>query len=463
MPANHAFVTDTPRYTAFSILEAVRRDHQTLNIAVDRFLENGRLLSRRDRALVGALTYGVMRRRGELDWIIDYFSNTPLSKINPPVLNILRLGVYQIKYMDRIPDSAAVNTAVEMAKAVSENWIVRFVNGVLRNVAREAATGFSRLPSPDPRKNPVEALALRHAFPKWLINRWLKRYGLARTEQLCVKSNQIPPLTVRVNTLKTKRSELMAALAPETRNLEPTPYSVDGLAFDHPSRSLPEADAFKNGWFQVQDEAAQLIAPLMNPTAGERVLDACAGLGGKTGHIAQLMQNHGELVALDHDAHKLKKLMRAMQRLGLGCIRPEVCDLNHPPDAKRFGRFDKVLVDAPCSGLGVIRRNPDTKWSESKKNLTRYSARQIRFLDHVAPLVKPSGILVFAVCSMEPEENEIVVKKFLEDHPEFDIEHSCGKLPVKAEELMDDNGFLRTLPHLHDMDGFFAVRLKRMS
>ncbi len=454
-------MTQTPRYAAFLILEAVRQNNQTLDAAIDRTLETGLSFSRRDRSLIGALVYGVMRRRGELDWIIDTFSRTRLSKIDPPILNILRLGIYQIKFMDRIPDSAAVNTAVEMAKTVSGQWVVRFVNGLLRNVVREADRKFSRLPFPDPQKQPVEALAIGQSFPIWLIQRWIKRYGLRQTTQLCRVINQIPPITLRTNTLKINRADLLAAMEPETSHTRLTPCSADGISFDHPQKSIPETDAFKNGWFQVQDEAAQLIAPLMNPGPGERILDACAGLGGKTGHIAQLMQNQGEIIALDHDGRKLKKLMHDMQRLNINIVRPMKHNLKHPPDIDQMGLFDRVLLDAPCSGLGVIRRNPDSKWSESKKNLARYSERQCRFLNHAAPLVKPNGCLVYAVCSMEPEENEQVVKKFLKDHPEFDISEAYGNLTADARLLIDINGFLRTQPHLHDMDGFFSVRFKR--
>lgn len=463
LPERQLPVTHTPRYAAFRILEAVRCHHQTLDIALDRILESGKTFSRRDRAFINALVYGVMRRRAELDRIINHFSRTRLSKIDPPILNLLRLSVYQIRFMDRIPVSAAVNTAVEMAKTVSAgHWVVRFVNGLLRNTAREAERNFSRLPSPDPQKDPVEALAVQQSFPKWLIKRWMGRYGLMQTRHLCQVINQIPPITLRVNTLRIKRCDLLEALTAETRHIRTTLCSRDGISFDHPQKPVFETDAFKNGWFQVQDEAAQLIAPFLDPAPSERILDACAGLGGKTGHIAQLMHNRGEIVAIDHEDGKLKKLKREMQRLGMTIVRPMLLDLNHPVDEAVTGRFDRVLLDAPCSGLGVIRRNPDSKWSESKKNLLRYHARQCRFLHHVAPLVKPQGKLVFAVCSMEPEENEQVVKKFLKDHPEFAISHSCGQLSIDARLLIDPNGFLRTRPHLHDMDGFFAVCFQRV-
>jgi 16S rRNA (cytosine967-C5)-methyltransferase len=441
----------------------VRRKYQTLDMALDRILEeSGKTFSRRDHALISALTYGVMRRRAELDWMIAHFSRTPLSKIDPPILNILRLGVYQIRFMDRIPVSAAVNTAVEMAKTVSGTWVVRFVNGLLRNVARQAEFGFSELPYPDFRKDPIEALAVQQSFPKWLLQRWTERYGIMQTNHLCQVINQIPPITLRANTLRTKPRDLLVELATETRHIRMTVCSRVGISFDHPQKPVFETKAFKNGWFQVQDEAAQLIAPFLNPTPAERILDACAGLGGKTAHIAQLMHNKGEIVALDHADGKLKKLKHEMQRLGITIVHPLVMDLNHPIDVTRTGVFDRVLLDAPCSGLGVIRRNPDSKWSESKKNLARYHERQCRFLHHVAPLVKPQGMLVFAVCSMEPEENEQVVKKFLKDHPEFDISRICGNLSADARLLVDHNGFLRTCPHLNDMDGFFAACFQRI-
>jgi 16S rRNA (cytosine967-C5)-methyltransferase len=240
-----------------------------------------------------------------------------------------------------------------------------------------------------------------------------------------------------------------------------TPYAPDGLSLFNPKTSIPEIESFKDGWFQVQDEAAQLVSHLLNPQPGENILDACAGLGGKTGHIAQMMGNQGAVVAMDKDKRKLLQLKGEMKRLGVSMVTTKCYDLNTPPRKRDFPEFDRVLLDAPCSGLGVLRRNPDIKWTMSKKRLTLHQKKQGAFLNNLAHFVKPSGVLVFAVCSLEPEENEAVINDFLNKHSNFVIEDSILRLPFKARSFVDDNRCLRTLPHVHNMDGFFSVSLKR--
>jgi 16S rRNA (cytosine967-C5)-methyltransferase len=357
-------------------------------------------------------------------------------------------------YLDRIPAFAAINTAVEMSKSFSKPWVVRFVNGLLRNAARS----YESIPFPDFEKDPVAALTVGKSFPKWLIQRWVKRLGPDETALLCDAINTIPPITVRANVLKTSREQLAQAIESDVQEIRLTEYVPEGICLSGLKASVPEMAAFANGQFQVQDEAAQLVTHLLNPRPGETILDACAGLGGKTGHIAQMMGNTGQLIAADSDARKLSKLRAEMKRLGISIVSTETHDLNTPAGVSTF---DRVLLDAPCSGLGVLRRNPDTKWQVSKKNLGRYQARQIRFLENLASLVRPSGILVYAVCSTEPEENEAVVRSFLDKHPAFEVEKNPPGLPDKARCFLNSEGFLRTFPHLSGMDGFFAVGLKR--
>jgi 16S rRNA (cytosine967-C5)-methyltransferase len=201
---------------------------------------------------------------------------------------------------------------------------------------------------------------------------------------------------------------------------------------------------------------------LLNPKPSQTVLDACAGLGGKTGHISQMMNNQGKLIAIDNNAKKLDRLQSEMARLGISMVTPHIYDLNDPAAGKAFGKFDRILLDAPCSGLGVLRRNPDAKWSTSEQALICHSKRQAAFLDNLAHQVKPQGFLVYCVCSMEPEENEFVIKDFLNKHKDFAIEKNPDRLPYKARSLLTDNGYLKTFPHLHNMDGFFAICMKRI-
>lgn len=451
-------MADVARKTALLILNTLDKNHKTLNSVMEDVLSKTIQLTRKDRTLLYALVYGVLRWRGRLDWIIEHFSKIGLDRIDLTVLNILRLGLFQIVYLNRIPVSAAVNTAVEMAKSAVAPWVVRYVNGLLRSAARE----YQHLPYPDIEKDPVSALAVKKSFPQWLLKRWLDRFGLEETVRLCDAVNTIPPITVRTNTLKTTRTILMESLDGVAEKIAPTHCAPDGVSFINPATSIPEMESFRNGFFQVQDEAAQLVTLLLNPQPAETVLDACAGLGGKTGHIAQMMKNHGKLVALDNNEQKLLLLASEMSRLGISIVVPRIYDLNEPLNPKSFGTFDRILLDAPCSGLGVLRRNPDAKWKLSKQNLAQYHKKQICFLDNMANLLKPSGVMVYAVCSTEPEENEAVIKVFLNKHKEFVIENNSAGLAPETCLLVDKSGYLITYPHLNNMDGFFAACLKRI-
>ena len=445
------------RKIALDILTTLDTGHRTLDDVLEDYSGIGAFGSKPDRALCQAVVYGVLRWRGRLDYIISYFSSTRFNKINPKVLNILRLALFQIIYLDRIPDSAAVNTAVELAKSCGAPWVVGYVNALLRKAARE----YPKIPFPDLNKNPAAALAVQKSFPEWMIRRWLNRCGLDKTAVLCDSLNTIPALTVRTNTLRASRRQLIATLRDEVERIEPTSYSPDGIMFSNPTRSIPELPAFKAGWFQVQDEAAQLVSLLLDPQPGDTVLDACAGLGGKTGHIGQLMRNEGTLIALDVNDSKLLLLKSDMQRLGISILSTFAHDLERETPRTQPVEFDRILLDAPCSGLGVMRRNPDIKWRSSKKNLKKYKNRQLRLLENLSDLVKPCGIIVYAVCSPEPEENDAVVNEFLKNHHEFAINSEFGQLPDRLCSVMKVPGVFKTFPDLIQMDGFYAVRLQR--
>ncbi|MFZ2633716.1 MAG: 16S rRNA (cytosine(967)-C(5))-methyltransferase RsmB [Desulfosalsimonadaceae bacterium] len=453
-------MTDIPRNTALSVLNTLAEKHHShLDRIITDSVDNAGLnLSMRDRKLINALIFGVLRWRGNLDWIIKHYSKTPLDKIHPEILNILRIGLYQIFFLDRIPDSAAVNTSVEMAKEIAPVWVVKFVNAVLRNAIRNR-DGI-RFPSIE--ENPARALSISKSFPLWMIQRWFQRFGIEETAQLCDAHNTIPPITIRINPLRTDRDTLSGILASETDAVFPTPYSPDGLSFTGAKQSIQDFAAFKKGLFQVQDEAAQLISFFLSPQPGERILDACAGLGGKTGHIGQLMKNSGQIIAADSDGEKLTRLNSAMQRLGVNIVSTRIRDFTYSAADSSLGLFDRILLDAPCSGLGVIRRNPDIKWDSAKKDLDRFRKKQLALLQQVSGLVKPDGMLLYAVCSVEPEENESVIHDFLSSCPDFQVQKTLPDLPFPLTPFMDAQGFIRTFPHIHGMDGFFAVCLKKM-
>ncbi len=449
-----------PRRTALEILNALDRERRPLDQLLDEVqnTDAGKRFTRKDRSLFYAITYGVLRWRSRLDWFIDHYSNIRLNKINPAVLNILRISLFQILFLDKIPVSAAVNTAVQLTKSVAPPWVVRYTNGVLRNVAR----GHQTLAFPDMARDPAAALAVIHSFPKWLIEKWLARFGTETTVALCKAINTIPPVTLRTNTLKTTPETLTHAIEDQVATVRRTAYAPDGISLFGLNTSIPDMKTFQEGWFQVQDEAAQLVTLFLDPQPGETVLDACAGLGGKTGHIAQAMNNRGRVVAVDSNREKLSRLQTEMKRLGISIVTTERADLATPGLRLPIARFDRVLLDAPCSGLGVLRRNPDTKWRTETTHPANHGKRQAVLLDNLSSMVKPNGILVYAVCSTEPEENEAVVKSFLNNHPDFVMAAQDEKLPTGVDKLSGHNGYLKTFPHRHDMDGFFAARLKRV-
>ncbi len=447
------------RKTALILLNKLGKGQSTLDNLIDDILNKNSEISGKDRALANALVFGVLRQQGKLDYIIKHFSKTPLNKINLEILNILRIGLFQITDMSRIPVSAAVNTSVEMAKATAPLWVVRYVNGLLRNASRN----LQEVVFPSIDQNATHGLSVSKSFPEWLIKRWLNRFGINETKELCDALNMIPPVTIRTNTLLTTRDKLMEAVRSKASTIKETCFSPSGICLYNLSKPIHEFGAFKKGWFQVQDEAAQLSSILADPQPKETVLDACAGLGGKTAHLAQLMKNQGFILAMDNNAKKLSRLNMEMKRLGISIVSTLRHDLKTSLGEKHLNTFDKILLDAPCSGLGVIRRNPDTKWFTSETDIARCAKQQLNFLCRLADNLKPGGILVYTVCSTEPEENEQVINAFLETRKDFAVDRDILHFAQKVVSLVDDKGYLKIFPHLHQTDGFFSVRLKRLS
>jgi 16S rRNA (cytosine967-C5)-methyltransferase len=410
-----------------------------------------------DRSLVYQLVYGVLRWQGKIDWVLKQFSQPALEKLSPRTLFILRLGIFQLLFLSRIPVSAAVNESVKLAKSGPEPWTANFINAVLRSLDR-GREGIS-FPS---RGTPVTYLAVNFSHPAWLVEHWIETFGFEKTLALCETNNQIPPYTIRVNTLKTSRAQLMKKIKPTSQAVKTTCYSPVGIRIEGPKRPLIEEDLHQQGLFQIQDEASQLIAPIMDPQPGETILDLCAGAGGKTGHLAQWMNNQGHIWAVDLDSKKIKALKENAGRLGTGIIQGMTGDgLKVDLFSKRARMFDRILIDAPCSGWGVMGRNPDLKWRIGPKDGLRLSRLQNKFLQNGAGWLKPKGILVYCTCTLNREENQGVIENFLQENPDFFLEDVSPFLPGRARELVDAQGCYRTWPPTHRMDGFFAARLRK--
>jgi 16S rRNA (cytosine967-C5)-methyltransferase len=410
-------------------------------------------LSPEDRGLVHELFAGVLRHRSALDWRLAACSTRRWGMMTPAVQTILRLGAYQLLFLDRIPPHAAVHETVALAKVMAQENDVGFTNAVLRALERRK----DELKVPSLLDRPVDHLTAEFSHPVWLVRRWLKRFGLQRTMALCRANNVIPPTTLRVNTLRTTRDRLIDVLAKEGLTAEPSAVSPQGLVL---AKGAPAASrAFSQGWYYVQDEAAQLVGLALAPRPGERILDACAAPGGKSLHLAELMGDRGEIVAVDSSAERIELIAQNCRRLGVASIRTIVADLTRADAAASLGRFDRILVDAPCTALGVLRRHPEAKWHKTEALIGRLVSTQRAILDAVAPLLKPGGVLVYATCSTEREENEERVEAFLRTHQGWVAQDLREALPPAAAPLITPQGYLSTMGNAFNMDHFFAARL----
>jgi len=435
------------RAIAMDTLLAWEKSQEPLDQALENMLSGSAVDDPRDRQLVMALVYGVVRWQGYLDAIIQKFSSHPLRQMKPLTLAALRVGLYQLVFLDRIPESAAINETVQALKSARQpKWLTGFVNGVLRAMVRQKAT----LPAPD-----EAAAVLSH--PAWLVARWEELYGPARTRLICGINNTMPPLVVRVNSRRISVEDWLALLRENGIACERGLFAREAVRIDNFQGSVTALPGYEQGFFVVQDEAAQMVAQLLAPFASARYLDACAGLGGKALHLAQLLPEGGKVVAVEPSLKRQALLKDNLRRLG----GPEV-DIRGVTlqdfAAQRQVAFTGVLVDAPCSGLGVIRRQPDIRWQRSLAALQGYQEKQLALLGAAAGLVEQGGVLVYATCSIDPKENDEVIAAFLTAHPEFSITPVQEYLPEAARGLCDEQGFFKTTPE-QGLDGFFAARM----
>jgi 16S rRNA (cytosine967-C5)-methyltransferase len=448
-PALKAGPVSGARYEALRILARVEQDRAFADIALEHALEAAKL-DPRDAGLCTEIVYGTLRWRRHLDWRLDPHLKRPRAKLDPWVRNLLRLAAYQILFLDRVPRWAAVDEAVSLARLKARTpGPAEFVNAVLR--------ALTRAPAPPPLPpSPTEALAIRLSFPDWIASRWVARYGNAEAEALMTAMNERPPVTIRANLLRVSREDLARRVRDEElAETRPAALAPEGLVVLR--GTVARWSVFADGWCTIQDEASMLIARLLDPQPGELVADVCAAPGTKTTHLAELMGNRGKVLAMDPHRGRLKLLAAAAARLGATIIEAHAGPVaTVAPGWTR--RCDRVLVDAPCSNLGVLRRNPDVKWKRTEEDLRRLPDRQRGILTAAASLVKPGGRLVYATCSLEPEENEGVIGSFLDRHADWQVDG-----PVAFPIAPDTAGFIRCLSHLHGTDGFTAIRLARAS
>jgi len=446
------------RLAAYNILRAVSSGRADLPTAIAH--ARRALQDDRDRALAADISAGVQRWRAALDYLIVHFARRTLEKLDPEVVDILRLSIYQLLHLTRVPAAAVVDDAVDLAKRAGKRSAGGFVNGVLRNVSRQR--GKLPLP-PRPERSPdaqahsienreatVDYLSITLSHPRWLVERWLSRFGFDATEAWLRFNNAPAPLTLRANRFRMNRDELQRHLEAQDVETEACVYAPDGVRV---VRGRPLSTP-NEGVFVVQDEASQLVTLLAGDAPGPRVLDTCASPGGKATAIAASLAADGRLVACDVRDRRIELLRNTIAATGARGILVVQADLLQSLPFRQ--RFDCVIVDAPCSGLGTLRRDPDIRWRRREEDLPQLEGAQRRMLDHAAEAVAPGGRLIYATCSSEPEENELVADAFLGGHPAFRHVSAAGVHRALPPAVLDAAGDLRTQPDRHGLEAFYG-------
>ncbi|WP_036666166.1 16S rRNA (cytosine(967)-C(5))-methyltransferase RsmB [Paenibacillus sp. FSL H8-0457] len=440
-----------------NVLTQVEQEGAYSNLLLNSALQKSSL-AKSDAGLATELIYGTISRLNTLDYFLDKFVNKGVRKLQPWVRALLRISLYQIVYLDRIPDHAVVSEAVNLAKRRGHQGISGMVNGVLRNILRQKET----LAIPEDMTD-AQRISLLHSHPQWLVERWISQYGTEATEAICAANNEPPAVSVRVNTTMISRDDMLELMGSHGLDASPSSVSPYGIVVKG-AGNMALTDWYRDGMISIQDESSMLVAEAVQPEPGMRILDCCAAPGGKSAHMGELMKDEGSIVANDIHAHKGKLISDQASRLGLDSISIVTGDALDLADRFEPASFDRILLDAPCSGLGVIRRKPDLKWGKSQEDIHEIAALQLRLLESVSTLLRPGGILVYSTCTIEPMENEGVVSAFLEGHSEFAIaEDGLGALSRLGENSLARGGGIQILPQHYHSDGFYIARLGRRS
>jgi 16S rRNA (cytosine967-C5)-methyltransferase len=437
------------RELALEVLLQIEKNQAYSNLLLNNTIKSSGLQPK-DVGLLTEIVYGTIQRKNTLDFYLQPYLKKP-NKVELWVKVLLRLSAYQIVYLDRVPDHAVLNEAVEIAKKRGHKGISGMVNGVLRNLIRNDLNAIDEI------SDPVKRLALQFSHPEWLIQRWLNHFGEEETTLMC-KANIKPPLvTVRVNTSKVSVEEMLERLQQEGLQVEKGDLSEDAIKVI--KGNIPETSSFKEGLISIQDESSMLVARALNLTEGNRVLDSCAAPGGKSTHIGEILNNTGEVISLDIHEHKVKLIQSAAKRLDLTNIDAKKLDSRLVNEHFQTESFDKILVDAPCSGFGVIRRKPDIKWTKNESDIINLAKIQGDILKAVAPLLSKGGTLVYSTCTIDKEENGDVVQNFLKEHHDFSLDETLKERLPKYLDIKD--GTMQLLPHQYNTDGFYIACLQK--
>jgi 16S rRNA (cytosine967-C5)-methyltransferase len=435
-----------PRGIAIKILNRIERTDAYLDKMLDSHLKETDI-SDLDKGLLTEIVHGVIRWKNRLDWVISgfYHGNYYKSEIN--LKNALRVAVYQILFLDKVPEYAAVNEAVEFLKRLNGDKAGNLVNAVLRNIIRNK----SEIRYPEVLQDSLAYLSVYYSHPNWMVKRWLSRFGFEDTEKLLLSNNQIPEITIRINKTKVEPVRFLSMLENSSIKYQGSEY-IDYFVKIKDFSELSKLNYFREGYYSIQDESASLPTLLLKPQPGERIIDLCAAPGGKTTHIGELMKGEGEIIAVDKFDYKLKLIKESCTRLGIANVDYVAADASE----LKIEPADKILADVPCSGLGVLRKKPDIRWKREIEDIVQLVKFQNAILNNAANLLKSGGVIVYSTCTTEPEENFLLIQIFLKQHPEFIIDDATKYV---NQALVNSNGCVETFPHKHHMDGSFAVRL----
>jgi 16S rRNA (cytosine967-C5)-methyltransferase len=436
------------RGLSVKILNRIDRTDAYLDKMLDAELKNSELKAN-DKALLYEIVHGVIRYLGRIDWVLTGFYKGQFSKCIPNVKNSMRVALYQILFLDRVPDYAAVDEAVEFVKKLQGDKSANLTNAVLRNIIRNK----KGIRYPKREEDLQGYLSAYYSHPSWLVKRWLGRYGEKFTENLLKANNTRPTINLRINNLVSDEATVLKLLNSVDMSYTKGKYLPDFIKLKGMS-NITNWEYFKKGYFSVQDESTGFSCRFLNPKPNDRVLDLFAAPGGKTSLLADLMQNKGEIVAIDKYDSRLKILEKNLQRLQITNVKLIEADALEFNDSEKF---DKILLDVPCSGLGTLVKKPDIKWRRDISDIRKLAELQPRLLEKGASLLKPGGELVFSTCTIEPEENYDVIKEFLNKHKEFELVNAANYFD---KSLVGDNGCIQTFPNVHGIDGAFAAKLK---
>jgi 16S rRNA (cytosine967-C5)-methyltransferase len=439
------------RETALELLESIEKNQAYSNLLLNNAIEKNKI-EKKDIGLLTELVYGTLQRKLTLDFYLGPFIKNS-RKLESWVLQLLRLTLYQMEFLDRIPDRAAIFEAVEIAKRRGHKGIAGVVNGVLRSVQREG------LPSLDSIEDPGKRLAIATSHPEWLVRRWISQFGLAKTTEMCEMNLTAPLQTARVNKTRISVAECIELITEEGFEVERSPILPEAIKCLR--GNLAASTPFKYGLLTIQDESSMLAAHALGIEKDEAVLDACAAPGGKSTHIAERLDNSGKVIALDLHEHKVKLIHENAKRLGLENVEAKKLDSRTVQEHFEPESFDRILLDAPCSGLGVMRRKPDMKYTKREEDLSKLQEIQLSLLDAVAPLVKKGGVIVYSTCTVDRAENQDTVKLFLEQHAEYSGDSSVIERMPEAIAPLVDGYELQILPQDFGSDGFYIACLQR--